>query len=77
MRKREFSQLKSWMRQRDFSAYGIQTGPNAALRAHLVLEFYQLFHSHTSTGSQVAKNTQCQIMDELERFFVSVIFVLR
>ena len=30
-RVREFLQLQMWMRQRGFSAWGIQTGPNAAL----------------------------------------------
>ena len=29
MEKREFSQLQNWMRQRGFSAWGIQTGPFA------------------------------------------------
>ena len=29
--KRAFSQLHNWMRQRGFTAWGIQTGPYAAL----------------------------------------------
>ena len=29
--KRELSQLQNWMRQRGFSAWGIQTGPFASL----------------------------------------------
>ena len=48
--KREFIQLQNWMRQRGFSAWGIQPGPFAALWAHFVLEYFQLFHFHT--GSQ-------------------------
>ena len=31
MKKRDFTQLQNWMRQRGFSAWGIQTGPFAAL----------------------------------------------
>ena len=32
---------------RGFSAWGIQTGPLAALLATFVLENFQLFHFHT------------------------------
>ena len=35
------------MKQRDFSAWGIQTGPFAALWAHIVPKDFQLFHFHT------------------------------
>ena len=45
--KREFSQLQNWMRQRGFSAWGIQTGPFAAPWATFVLKIFQLFHFHT------------------------------
>ena len=41
-KKREISQLQKWMRQRGFSAWGIQTGPFAACRANFVLKFFQL-----------------------------------
>ena len=47
MHKREFSQLQNWMRQRDLGAWGIQTGPFAALWAHFVPKDFQLFHFHT------------------------------
>merc|ERR1739836_54140 len=36
-----------WMRQRGLSAWGIQTGPFAALSAHFVLENFQLLPFHT------------------------------
>ena len=45
--KREFIQLHKRMRQLVLGAWGIQTGPFAALSAHFVLEFFQLFHFHT------------------------------
>ena len=45
--KGEFFQLQKWMRQRDFSAWDIQTGPFAALWAHFVLKDFQLFCFHT------------------------------
>ena len=45
--KGEFSQLQKWMRQRGFSAWGLQTRPLAALWAHFVLNNFQLFHFHT------------------------------
>ena len=47
--KGEFSQLPIpiWMRQRSFSAWGLQTGPFAALEAHFVLKFFQLLHFHS------------------------------
>ena len=34
------------MRQRVFSAWGIQTGPFAIFEAHFVLKIFQLFHLH-------------------------------
>ena len=36
-------QLTIWMRQRGFSAWGIQTGPFAAHRAHFLLEHLNFF----------------------------------
>ena len=45
--KGEFIQLQKWMRQRVFSACGIQTGPFASCWATFVLKFFQLFHLHT------------------------------
>ena len=45
--KREFFQLQNWMRQRGFSAWGIQTGPFAALCTSHILKLYHLFHLHT------------------------------
>ena len=45
--KGKFSQLPIWMRQRGFSAWGIQTGPFAAHEATFVLEIFQLFHFYT------------------------------
>ena len=49
------------MRQRRFSAWGIQTGPFAAHLAHFVPEDFQLFHFHTGrpiliTPEQMANN---------------------
>ena len=35
------------MRQRDSSAWGIQTGPFAAHLAHFVPKYFELFHLHT------------------------------
>ena len=37
----------NWVGHRGLSAWGIQTGPFAALKAHFVLEDFQLFHFHT------------------------------
>ena len=45
--KREMSKLQKWMRQGNFSAWGIQTGSFAALEAHFVLEIFNLFHIYT------------------------------
>ena len=45
--KREFTQLQKWMRQRVFSAWGIQTGPFAAHSAHFVQKDLQLLDFHT------------------------------
>ena len=45
--KREFSQPQIWMRQRDFSALGLQTGPIAAFCTSLFLKIFHLFHLHT------------------------------
>ena len=42
MGKGKFLQLPIWMRQRGFSAWGIQIGPFAALEANFVLKFFQL-----------------------------------
>ena len=42
MKKREFIQLQNWMRQRGLSAWGIQTGPFAALWAHFALKDFSL-----------------------------------
>ena len=44
---REFLQLHNWMRQRRLSAWGIQTGPLAALCTSHILKFSLLFHLHT------------------------------
>ena len=44
---REFFQLQNWMRQRVFSALGIQTRPFAAHWATFVSKFFHLFHFHT------------------------------
>ena len=43
----EFCKFQKWMRQGVFSAWGLQTGPFAALWAHFVLKCFQLFHFHT------------------------------
>ena len=43
MGKREFFQLQNWMRQRVFSAWGIQTGPFAAHWATFVQIYLRLF----------------------------------
>ena len=45
--KKEIFQFQNWMRQRDLSAWGIQTGPFAALWAHFVLRNFNLFHLYT------------------------------
>ena len=45
--KGEFSQLQIWMRQRGLSAWGIQTGPLAALLAHFVLAIFKTFYFHS------------------------------
>ena len=45
--KREFTQLQNWMRQRGFSAWGIQTGPLASLCTSHNLKLFHLFHLHT------------------------------
>ena len=47
MEKREFSQLQNWIRERGFSALGIQTGPFAALSAHFVQKDFHLLDFHT------------------------------
>ena len=44
---RGFFQPKNWMRQRAFSAWGVQTGPFAAHWAHFVPDDFKLFHLHT------------------------------
>ena len=36
------------IRQRGFSAWGIQTGPFAASEANFVPQIFQLFHFHTA-----------------------------
>ena len=43
----ELSHLPIRVRHRIFSAWGIQTGPFAALEAHFVLKIVHLFHFHT------------------------------
>ena len=45
--KREFFQLQNWMRQRGLGAWGIQTGPFAALCTSHILKLFHLFHLHT------------------------------
>ena len=47
MGKVEFTQLQNWMRQMDFNAWGIQTGPFAAHKTHFVQDIFHLFHFHT------------------------------
>ena len=44
---REISNLKKSMRQWVFSAWGVQTGPFAALCTFQILKIFQLFHFHT------------------------------
>ena len=44
---RKFTQLQNWVRQMDFNAWGIQTGPFAAHSAYLIMNFFHLFHFHT------------------------------
>ena len=46
MGKVEFTQLQNWIRQMDFNAWGIQTGPIAAHLAPFVLKHFHLFHFH-------------------------------
>ena len=43
----EFFKLQNRMRQGVFSAWGIQTGPFAALCTSHILKLYHLFHLHT------------------------------
>ena len=45
--KGQFLQPQNWMRQRVFSAWGIQSGPFASHYATFVLEIFHLFHFHT------------------------------
>ena len=44
---RKFSQPQKWIRERDFSACSIQTGPFAVHLAHFVLKSFKLFPFHT------------------------------
>ena len=55
---RGFIQLQNWMRQRGFSAWGIQTGPFAACWAPFVLKIVQLFHFHTGESNLIAPESQ-------------------
>ena len=45
--KGEFTQLKNWMRQMDFNARGVQSGPFAAHLANFVHKYFHLSHCHT------------------------------
>ena len=45
--KREFSQPQKWMRQKVFSAWGIQTEPFTSHSTPFVPEILHLFHFHT------------------------------
>ena len=45
--KREFSQLQKWTRQRGVSAWGIQTGPFAAICTNYISPIFELFHFYT------------------------------
>ena len=56
--KREFSQLQNWMRQRVFSALGIQTGPFAASGAHFVLVIFIPFFLHTGEPILITQEGQ-------------------
>ena len=49
--KREFFQLQNWMRQRGLGAWGIQTGPFAALCTSHILKLFHLFHLHTGEAN--------------------------
>ena len=49
--KREFFQVQNWMRQRDLGAWGIQTGPFAALCTSHILKLFYLFHLHTGEAN--------------------------
>ena len=49
--KREFIQLQNWMRQRGLGAWGIQTGPFAALCTSHILKLFHLFHLHTGEAN--------------------------
>ena len=45
--KREIFQFENWMRLRGLGAWGIQSGPFAALWAHSVLAIFNLVHLYT------------------------------
>ena len=45
--KERFIQLQNWMGEGVFSAWGIQTGPLAALCTSHILKLFHLFHLHT------------------------------
>ena len=45
--KMKFTHLQNWMTQMGFSAWGIQTGPFAALSAHFVQKDLHLLDFHT------------------------------
>ena len=62
-----------WMGLRGFSAWGIQTGPFAALSAHFVLRFFQLFHF--LTGERAVFYTQRKLDKSLQKHLASGIYV--
>ena len=68
MGKVEFTQFQNWIRQVDFNARGIQTGPFAAHSAHFVLKF---FHHFSQKGIH-----QTPKVDETEGFSVPGAFKL-
>ena len=51
--KREFSQVQKLMRHRCFSAWGIQTGPFAAIYAHFVLRIFRFSQGVSILGIKV------------------------
>ena len=51
-------QLQNWMRQRSFSAWGIQTWPFAAHSVHFVMKLLHLFHFHTGRPILITQEGQ-------------------
>ena len=54
----EFTQLQNLMRQMDFNAWGIQTGPFAVHLAHFVQKYFCIFQLHTGESFLITPEGQ-------------------